>query len=113
MRALLLGLCLIATTSQAEMSNNDVIKYCLDSTGYTPENFYTYNFSEASSCYHGWKTLTEADKAAERRAFLENNPWYKGSNFNWTQNAEYTCEKIYSTQLMNTITVCSKPIFLN
>lgn len=100
-----------------EHLNNLSIAECLAAHGYDKnaplEERMRFDFSKSAGCAS--KKIAEAQekKDQEQREFLKANPWYKGSNFNWTQNVEYTCEKIYSTQLMNTITVCSKPIYIN
>lgn len=101
-------------TAKAEgLSNNKVMKYCLDATGYKPENLATFNFSEASNCYHGWKVQNEQEKAKERQAFLKEHPWYRGPKWQWEETAEYNCEKIYSTAYLNNITICTKPYYIN
>ena len=104
----------LAIYNDAQASeNNAVMKYCLGEAGYTPDKLETFEFAAASRCYHGWKVRDDAEKAAERQAFLKANPWYRGSKWQWEQTAEYRCEKIYSTTMVGNITVCSRPIYLN
>jgi hypothetical protein len=110
--ALLLSWMSLYNDAQAS-ENNAVMKYCLQETGYTPDKLETFKFADASRCYHGWKVRDDAEKAAQRQAFLEANPWYKGGNWKWQETAEYRCEKIYSTTMVRNITVCSKPIYIN
>jgi len=104
---------LVVSTDAHANENNLVMKYCLESTGYTPDKLSTFNFSEASRCYHGWKMLTQKDNEQERQEFLKNNPWYRGSNWKWEETAQYKCETIYSTKQLHNVTVCAKPIYIN
>lgn len=89
------------------------MKACLAQEGYTPENFDSFNFGKAASCFHDWKTAEAEKDRVKMRKFLDENPWFRGKNHKWAERAEYSCEKIYSTALLNTITVCSKPIYVN
>ena len=93
--------------------NNAVMKACLQEHGYTPERFEYFDFTKAADCFHEWKTAEREKNYAEMRKFLKERPWYKGPNWKWEETAEYECEKIYSTALLNTITVCSKPYYIN
>lgn len=93
--------------------NNTVMKACLEQHGYTPEKFDTFHFNKAAACYHDWKTAETEKDYAKMRAFLKENPWFKGKNWKWEETAEYSCEKIYSTALLANITVCSKPYYVN
>jgi Zn-dependent M32 family carboxypeptidase len=93
--------------------NNTVLKACLEQHGYTPEKFDTFDFNKSSACYHDWKAAETQKDYAKMRAFLKENPWFKGKNWKWEETAEYSCEKIYSTALLANITVCSKPYYIN
>jgi hypothetical protein len=112
--AVLAWVFVVSTNAKAATNhNNEVIKACLEESGYTPEKFYEFNFSKAAACHSDWRVAQDNRDKEKQRQFLAEHPWYKGTNWKWEEKAEYTCEKIYSTQLMNTITVCSKPIYLN
>lgn len=107
-----------ATTARAEEHpNNIAISKCLAESGYDKtapiEERMKFNFTKPAGCASKRIAEVQQVKDLEQRAFLEANPWYKGSNFKWEERAEYNCEKIYSTALLNTITVCSKPIYIN
>ena len=93
--------------------NNAVMKSCLDEYGYTPEKFHEFNFAKAAACHSDWRTAEDERNRMKQRKFLEEHPWYKGKNWKWEETAEYSCEKIYSTRLLQTVTICSKPIYIN
>lgn len=114
--AIIVGIVLISAVFTYEAianENNDVIKSCLKQTGYTPETFDTFSFAKAAGCYSDWKVGNNKVKYNQQKEFLEQNPWYKGSNWKWEERAEYRCERIYSNQMMANITVCSKPFYIN
>jgi len=79
MRAILatVALCLIATTSQAEITNNQALKACLAINGYTPEKFDEFDFTKSSSCFQNWRSQKNKEKLAELRDFLKHNPRYR------------------------------------
>ena len=79
MRAIIaaVALCLVATTSHAEPTNNEVLKGCLAINGYTPEKFDEFDFTKASSCFQKWRAQKSAEKTAELRDFLKHNPRYR------------------------------------
>jgi len=103
----------MTTDSNAESHSNKVMKDCLVEYGYTPEKFEGFDFSKPAACHGAWRVAENERDYKKMKDFLVDHPWYKGKNWKWEERAEYSCEKIYSTQLMNTITVCSKPIYLN
>jgi hypothetical protein len=94
----------------AYADNNDAIKACLALHDYSPEKFDTFNWNDASACYHKHLILQEESKRAKIKEFLKEKPWYKGANWQWETRAEYTCVKRYD---MNGIEICSKPYYLN
>ena len=65
----------VATAEANE--NNNAMKGCLVITGYTPEEFDTFNFSRAAGCYHSWKVNKVRAEYAELRDFLAHNPRYR------------------------------------
>jgi len=79
MRVIILAaaLCFVAIGAQAEISNNDALKGCLAINGYTPEEFDTFNFNKASSCYHNFAAEKNRQELAELRDFLKHNPRYR------------------------------------
>jgi hypothetical protein len=89
------ALCLFALPSHANL-NNQVIKYCLQTTG---NNFDTYDFTKAAECYQDWKAGVEAEKLAELRDFLKHNPRYRvpGQSLNrcWGKPREMPFESAY------------------
>jgi hypothetical protein len=91
-------------------NNNDYVKECLALHDYSPEKFDTFNWNAASACFHA-KSIAQSEAVyAKLREFLEENPHYRGPNWDWERRAEYTCIKRYD---LNGIEVCSKPYYLN
>jgi hypothetical protein len=70
-------------------------------------------WSERSRCYHDWKVEDERRRYNEEKHYTDMRPWYYGRNWRWEERSEYTCERIYNNNIMNTITVCSKPVYIN
>jgi hypothetical protein len=97
-------LILLFSVNSFANTNNDVIKMCIGANE---------TWAGASRCYHDWKVYDNRRKYSKEKQFLKDNPWYRGNNWDWEDRAEYRCEKIYSTQLLNNITVCHKPILIN
>ena len=94
--------------------NNQMIKDCLDVFGYNrtapiEERLNNFDWQSASWCVAGFKMEESKKRQEEIKAFLKQNPWFKGKNWKWAERAEYTCTKNYSTGL----TYCHKPIYLN
>jgi hypothetical protein len=112
---LLLGLFTIDV--HADSLKNQALKECLHKHGFIPGQTHVqqYDWNKASSCVDKKHIALEEDKIRKEKAFLDQNPWYTGKNWNWDDNAKenYMCERIYSTQLVNTITVCHRPFFIN
>jgi hypothetical protein len=101
MRAILatVALCLVATTSQAEITTNQALKACLAINGYTPENFDTFNFNKSSYCFQNWRSQKNKEELAELRDFLKHNPRYRvpGQSLNrcWGKPREMPFESAY------------------
>ena len=101
MRAILatVALCLVATTSQAEITNNQALKACLAINGYTPENFDTFDFNKSSYCFQNWRSQKNKEELAELRDFLKHNPRYRvpGQSLNrcWGKPREMPFESAY------------------
>lgn len=98
--------------------NNQMVKDCLDLYGYDRElpvdiRLNTFDFSGPANCVAGFRYEEHLKKVKERKEFLEENPWFRGSNWKWEERAEYTCSKIYSTAHLTNITVCQKPYYVN
>ena len=100
---------LLITPAQAD-GNNEPLKECLAKYDYSPEKFETFNWQKASACFHAKSIKQSEETYAKLRAFLKENPWYKGKNWKWEDTAEYTCIKRYD---LNGIELCTKPIYLN
>lgn len=99
--------------ADTNISNNDAMKACLAKFGYTVENFDTFPFDEASSCYREWKSAETKKDFNNLQAFLDEHPWYRGSNWKWEEKAEYTCSKVYNSAIGVNSTLCQKPYYLN
>ena len=101
MRAIIatVAICLFATTSQAEISNNDALKGCLALYNYTPEKFDEFDFTKASYCFQNWRSQKDKEKLAELRDFLKHNPRYRvpGQSLNrcWGKPREMPFESAY------------------
>lgn len=81
MKGLLLGL-LIASSAQAEMSNNEAIAYCLKEHNYSQENFYQFRFTAAAGCAHRYIAANERAAEQKIKDFLKENPSYKNGKSN-------------------------------
>lgn len=103
-----------ATTPEqyAQMqANNQIIKECLATAGYDG-NVETFdNFGEASKCVHDYRMGKMNEEYLKLRFFLEDNPWYKGGNWQWEVPAAqgYECVKYHATG----VKICRKPYFQN
>ena len=100
MRAILatVALCLVATTSQAN-PNNEALKWCLEQTGYSVENFDSFDFSKAAACHSDYRVGVQKAEYAEMRDFLKHNPRYRvpGQSMNrcWGKPREMPFESAY------------------
>jgi len=100
MRAIIatVALCLIAASSQAEITNNEALKGCLAINGYTPEKFDEFDFTKASYCFQNWRSQKDKEKLAELRDFLKHNPRYRvpGQSLNrcWGKPREMPFESV-------------------
>ena len=79
-----------------DVGNNQIIKDCLSQYEYRVENFDTFNFNQASACYHKAKSSFYLKEIKGLEAFLDANPQYRypgGSNGNhdrcWGQNKSH------------------------
>lgn len=102
-----------AMAEAGESESNKVMKQCLQEHNYTPDKFHNYDFGPAAACHGEWAVADLERNIEKQKKFLEENPWYRGSDWNWQETAGYNCEKIYNNSLMNTITLCSKPTYVN
>jgi hypothetical protein len=118
----IIALCLISSsvfaTSAEEYArmdaNNQAIKDCLLAYGYEGNTLTTkkdFNWQAASSCYAKWKQGVMSEEYMKLRFFLEENPWYKGGNWQWETQAKagYECIKYHHTGAK----ICRKPYFRN
>lgn len=105
---------LIVASPVYAKSNNDMIKECLDVFGYKKtapidKRLNNFQWGNAAWCVAGFQADKQAQRREEIKAFLKENPWFRGKNWKWAERAEYTCTKQYHTGL----TVCHKPIYIN
>lgn len=97
------------------MTNGDMIKECLKATGYNYEEqdpqkrLDSYNWNLGADCVSGFQHKKFLERKAELQEFLNEKPWFRGTNWKWQERAEYTCTKQHHTGL----TVCQKPYYLN
>lgn len=83
----IIALCLLSTTVNAN-ENNEAMKTCLMAHGYEGNTqLMTFNFSKASACFHDWKAGKLREEYIRGQLWLEENPWYKGDNWNWEEVA--------------------------
>ena len=105
---------LFVTSPVCAMSNNEIMKHCLDAFGYDKtapieQRLNNFNWDNASWCAAGFRAEESAKRREEIRAFLKEKPWFRGKNWKWQERAEYTCTKNYNSGL----TYCHKPIYIN
>ena len=110
--AAFIGMWMWVLEAKAEHSN-EVMKLCLEESGYTPDKFETFDFSKPAACHSKWRVAETEKDYVKMRSFLQEHPWYKGKNWKWEERAEYSCEKIYSTRLLRNVEICSKPYYIN
>ena len=67
----------VAVPAWADMSNNTATKACLNQTGYSLENFDTFDWSKAAACASKARVKANAAQLAELRDFLKHNPRYR------------------------------------
>lgn len=79
-----------------DVGNNQIIKDCLSHYEYSIENFDSFEFNKASSCYHKKRTTFYISEVEGIKDFLDANPQYRypgGSNGNynpcWGRNKQY------------------------
>ena len=83
-----LALCLLSSTANAgykEYASNDAMKTCLLAHGYEGTIFFTYSFEKAAACWGDWKAGQLTEEYVKTKLWLEENPWYKGSHWNWEE----------------------------
>ena len=71
-----------------DVGNNQIIKDCLSHYNYTIENFDTFDFNAAASCFHKRKAVLYIREREDLTAFLDAYPQYRypgGSNRNYDQ----------------------------
>ena len=104
---------ILATLILTGAVHADTTRACLETHGYTPEQFQTYSFEQASRCADAYVQQQKRAERAREREFVLANPWYRGSNWRWEENVEYTCTTVISTKHTRNPTICSKPIRIN
>ena len=101
----------------ADTPRNQALKECLAKHGFVAGKTHVlnYNWNLASACTSKKHIEITKQEIERERAFVRDNPWYTGKTWNWDEYAkeEYVCERVHSTALANTITVCHKPMFIN
>jgi len=75
----------LLSTSVYANENNEAMKTCLLAHGYDGSVFLMYDFGKAASCYHDWKAGKLREEYIQSKLWLEENPWYTGSNWNWEE----------------------------
>lgn len=68
---------LVWTAASATTHSNQMMKYCLDSNGYSLEKFDTFDFSKAAACHSDYRVAVMRAEYAELRDFLKHNPRYR------------------------------------
>lgn len=86
-------------TAAVANENNEAMKHCLKITGYSQENFDTFNFSKAAACASDYRVSKQKEEYAELRDFLKHNPRYRvpGQSLNrcWGKPREMPFESSY------------------
>jgi len=85
-----------------DVGNNQMMKDCLSHYHYSVENFDTFNFRQAASCFHAKKVTMYIRETAELNEFLKDHPHYRYPGVAlpngvigqldkcWGQNTSYT-----------------------
>ena len=71
-----------------DVGNNQIIKDCLSQYNYSIEQFDTFDFNKAASCFHMKVAGLYIRETEELRSFLDEYPQYRypgGSNGNYDQ----------------------------
>ena len=88
----------VAVPAWANMSNNEATKACLNQTGYSLENFDTFDWSKAAACASKARVQQNAKELAELRDFLKHKPRYRvpGQSLNrcWGKPREMPFESV-------------------
>ena len=88
----------VVTDAQAN-PNNEALKHCLEQTGYSLENFDSFDFSKAAACHSNYRVGVQKAEYAEIRDFLKHNPRYRvpGQSLNrcWGKPREMPFESAY------------------
>ena len=66
-----------AVPARAESASNQAMKHCLQVTGYTQDNFDTFDWSKAAKCHSDYRVGVQKAEYAEMRDFLKHNPRYR------------------------------------
>lgn len=116
MKKILLLLCMLPVAAFADpQSNNGIVKDCLDVYGFDRDapiiERFNFDFSAASNCVAGYNYQKHIQKVKERKEFLKQNPWFKGTNWKWQETAEYTCKHVNTLQ--GSAVICQKPYYIN
>ena len=106
---LILASLFVYSTAYASESNQ-ALKECLLASGYKPETFDQFDFSEAAGCHQAWLAGAMQDKHIRLRMFLESKPWYKGPGWDWEVRASqgWNCIVYHETGTK----ICRKPQFI-
>ena len=92
----IIALCLLSTTANAGYeeyyenmeASNEAMKTCLLAHGYDGTVFFSYAFEKAAACHGKWKTKQLTEEYVKTRLWLQENPWFTGSNWNWQEIAK-------------------------
>ena len=79
--------------------SNNVMKNCLEASGYSLEKFDEFDFSKAAGCHSDYRASKNEAELAELRDFIKHNPRYKvpGQSLNrcWGKPREMPFESSY------------------
>ena len=82
-----------------DSSTNEQLKTCLAASGYSKDNFDSFDFSVAAGCFQKKLAKKQAEELAELRDFLKHNPRYTvpGQSLNrcWGKPREMPFESAY------------------
>lgn len=106
---LILASLFVYSTAYASASNQ-ALKECLLANGYTPEKFDEFDFEKTAGCHQSWLAGNMRREHVELKMFLEENPWYKGRNWDWEIVAKqgWNCVLYHETGTK----ICRKPTFI-
>ena len=89
----------VMSTDAKANESNEAMKWCLEQTGYSVENFDSFDFSRAAACHSDYRIGKMKAEYAELRDFLKHNPRYRfpgqSNNRCWGKPREMPFESAY------------------